>query len=147
LETVSNVSLSNSRCKRRAIRKRLKGQKKKSGKLLVDLVKLAKIAISPALGEGLAEFEVAFTIQSLVFSEIDGVAGLLLVSTWAGARGSRAIHRKNCQNLYVTFPDTYAVLLPGGEVIGRCRRLEVISAVALTAEVALRAQNCEQGAG
>jgi len=36
-------------CKRRAIRKRLKGQKKKGGKLLADLVKLAKIAISPAL--------------------------------------------------------------------------------------------------
>ena len=32
-----------------------------AGKLLVDLVKLAKIAISPVLGKGLAEFEVAFT--------------------------------------------------------------------------------------
>jgi hypothetical protein len=53
LETVSNVSLSNSRCKRRAIPKRLKKQKKKGGKLLVDLVKLAKIAISPVLGKGL----------------------------------------------------------------------------------------------
>jgi hypothetical protein len=61
LETVSNVSLSNSRCKRRAIPKRLKGQKKKGRKLLADLVKLAKIAISPVLGKGLAEFEVAFT--------------------------------------------------------------------------------------
>ena len=30
-------------------------------KVLVDLVKLAKIAISPVLGKGLAEFEVAFT--------------------------------------------------------------------------------------
>jgi hypothetical protein len=42
----------------------LKGQKKKGGKLpvdLLDLVKLAKIAISPVRGEGLAEFEVAFT--------------------------------------------------------------------------------------
>jgi len=39
----------------------LKRQKKKGGKLLVDLVKLAKIAISPVLGKGLAEFEVAFT--------------------------------------------------------------------------------------
>jgi hypothetical protein len=36
----------------------LKGQKKKGRKLLVDLVKLAKIAISPVLGKGLAEFEV-----------------------------------------------------------------------------------------
>jgi len=97
----------------------LERQKKKGGKLLVDLVKLAKIAISPALRKGLAEFEVAFTIQSLIFSEINGVAGFLLVSTWADARGSRAIHHKNCQNLYVTFPDTYAVFLPGGEVIGR----------------------------
>jgi hypothetical protein len=69
-----------------------------------------------------SEFEVAFTIQSLIFSEINGVAGFLLVSTWADARGSRAIHRKNCQNLYVTFPDTYAVFLPGGEVTGRCWR-------------------------
>jgi hypothetical protein len=33
----------------------------KSGKLPVDLVKLAKIAISPVLGKDLAEFEVAFT--------------------------------------------------------------------------------------
>ena len=33
----------------------------KKRKLLVDLVKLAKIAISPVLGKGLAEFEVAFT--------------------------------------------------------------------------------------
>ena len=33
----------------------------KGGKLPVDLVKLAKIAISPVLGNGLAELEVAFT--------------------------------------------------------------------------------------
>jgi len=39
----------------------LKRQMKKGGKLLVDLVKLAEIAISPVLGKGLAEFEVAFT--------------------------------------------------------------------------------------
>jgi hypothetical protein len=39
----------------------LKRQKKRSGKLLVDLVKLAEIAISPVLAKGLAEFEVAFT--------------------------------------------------------------------------------------
>ena len=50
----------NSRCKRRiSSRKRLKRQKKKGGKLLVDLVKLAKIAISPVLGKGLAQFVVA----------------------------------------------------------------------------------------
>jgi hypothetical protein len=52
---------SNSKCKRQTIRKRLKRQKKKSGKLPVDLVKLAEIAISPVLGKCLAEFEVAFT--------------------------------------------------------------------------------------
>ena len=46
---ILHTFLPNSRCKRRAIRKRLKRQKKKGGKLLVDLVKLAKIAISPAL--------------------------------------------------------------------------------------------------
>ena len=46
VSTVGNVSLSNYRCKRRAIRKRLKRQKKLSGKLRVDLTKLAKSAIS-----------------------------------------------------------------------------------------------------
>jgi hypothetical protein len=44
----------------------LKRQKKKGGKLLVDLVKLVEIAISPVLRKDLAEFEVAFTIQSLI---------------------------------------------------------------------------------
>ena len=53
-------SLSDSRCKKRAIRKRLKGQEGKGGKLPVDLVKLARNAISPVLGKGLAELEVAF---------------------------------------------------------------------------------------
>jgi hypothetical protein len=33
----------------------------KKGKLPVNLVKLAKIAISPVLGKGPVEFEVAFT--------------------------------------------------------------------------------------
>jgi hypothetical protein len=37
-------------CNRRTIRKRLKRQKKKGGKLPVNLVKLAKIAISPERG-------------------------------------------------------------------------------------------------
>ena len=40
----------------------------------MDLVKLVEIAISPVLRKGLAEFEVDFTIQSLIFSEINGVA-------------------------------------------------------------------------
>ena len=60
-ETVRNVSLSNSSCKWRTICKKLKSQMRKGGKLPVDLVKLAKIAISPVLRKGLAEFEVAFT--------------------------------------------------------------------------------------
>jgi hypothetical protein len=34
---------------------------KERGKVPVDLVKLAKIAISRVIGKGLAEFEVAFT--------------------------------------------------------------------------------------
>jgi len=38
----------------------LKRQKKKGGKLPVDLVKLAKIAISPVLRNSLVEVEVAF---------------------------------------------------------------------------------------
>jgi len=39
----------------------LKRQKKKGGKLPVDLVKLVEIAISPVLRKSLAQFEVAFT--------------------------------------------------------------------------------------
>ena len=56
--SIAGEAASNSRSKRRAIRKRLKGQKEKSGKLPVDLVKLAKIAISPVRGKGLAECKV-----------------------------------------------------------------------------------------
>ena len=50
----------------RAIRKRLKGQKRRKEKLPVNLVKLAKIAISPVMGKGLVEFEVAFTNPSFL---------------------------------------------------------------------------------
>jgi len=50
----------------------LKGQKKKGGKLLVDLVKLAKIAISPVLGKGLAEFEVAFVNPQFLNAALQG---------------------------------------------------------------------------
>jgi hypothetical protein len=63
-ETVGNVSLSNSRCKRWTIPQEIEKTEEEGGKLpvdLVDFVKLAKIAISPVLGKGLAEFEVAFT--------------------------------------------------------------------------------------
>src|ERR1700686_795495 len=48
---ILHTFLPNSRCKRRAISNRLKRQKKKGEKLLVDLVKLAKIAISPSSEE------------------------------------------------------------------------------------------------
>jgi hypothetical protein len=61
VRTSAGEAASNSRCKRRTIRKRLKRQKRRAGKLPVDLVKFAKIAISPVRGKGLAEFEVAFT--------------------------------------------------------------------------------------
>ena len=60
-ETVRNVSLSNSRCKRWTIPQEIEKTEEEGRKLLVDLVKLAEIAISPVLGKGLAEFEVAFT--------------------------------------------------------------------------------------
>ena len=49
------------RCKTRTIRKRLKRRKKKGGRLPVDLVNLARIAISPVLGKSLAKFEGVFT--------------------------------------------------------------------------------------
>jgi hypothetical protein len=42
-------------CNRWTIRKRLKKQKKKGEKLIVDLVKLVEIAISPVLRKGLVE--------------------------------------------------------------------------------------------
>jgi hypothetical protein len=47
----------------------------KGGKLpvdLLDLVKLAKIAISPVLGKGLAEFEVAFTNPQFLNAVLQG---------------------------------------------------------------------------
>jgi hypothetical protein len=75
-ETVRNVSLSNSKCKKRTIRKRLKRQKKRGGKLPVDLVKLAKIAISPVLGKGLAEFEVALPLRKSLLWFTGGTVSL-----------------------------------------------------------------------
>jgi N-glycosylase/DNA lyase len=48
---ILHTFLPNSRCKRRAISNRLKRQKKKGEKLPVDLVKLAKIAISAVHGK------------------------------------------------------------------------------------------------
>jgi len=47
----------------------LKGQKKKGPKVLVNFVKLAKIAISPVLGKAEAEFEVGF-YDPLIFRPI-----------------------------------------------------------------------------
>jgi hypothetical protein len=62
----------------------LKRQKKKGGKLLVDLVKLAKIAISPVLGKGLAEFEVAFPFCFFFSSSftIDNFPGSRAGAAW-----------------------------------------------------------------
>jgi hypothetical protein len=50
----------------------LKGQKKKGEKLLVDLVKLAKIAISPVLGKGLAADEGHSNQQKYKHSSVRG---------------------------------------------------------------------------
>jgi hypothetical protein len=46
----------------------------KKGKLPVNLVKLAKIAISPVMGKGLAEFEVALTNPSFLngYAKVEG---------------------------------------------------------------------------
>jgi hypothetical protein len=55
----------------------LKRQKKKGGKLLVDLVKLVEIAISPVLRKDLAEFEVAF-YDPVADSEINGSSRILI---------------------------------------------------------------------
>jgi hypothetical protein len=64
---------------------RLKRQKKKGAKLPVDLVKLAKIAISPVLGKGLAEFEVAFANYFLLrFSKVEGGTRSLRSATLNG---------------------------------------------------------------
>src|SRR5580700_1390768 len=50
----------------------MKRQKKKSGKLSVDLVKLVKIAISPILGKDLAEFEAAFANSQFLNAVLQG---------------------------------------------------------------------------
>jgi len=50
----------------------LKGQKKKGGKLLVDLVKLAEIAISPVLGKSLAADEGHSSQQKYKHSSVRG---------------------------------------------------------------------------
>ena len=54
-----DVSLSTG--KRRTIRQEIEKTEEEGRKAAGDLVKFAKTAISPLLGEGLAEFEVAFT--------------------------------------------------------------------------------------
>jgi hypothetical protein len=80
LSSTAGEAASNSRCKRRAIRKRLKEQKEKSGKLPVDLVKLAKIAISPVRGKGLAECKVV-SAKAYLFPNSDSaiVSSLFLL--------------------------------------------------------------------
>jgi hypothetical protein len=60
-ETVRNVSLSQLQVQEADHSQEIEKTEEKGGKLPVNLVKLAEIAISPDLGKGLAEFEVAFT--------------------------------------------------------------------------------------
>jgi hypothetical protein len=60
-ETVRNVSLSQLQVQEADHRQGIERADEKDGKLPVNLVKLAKIAISPVLGKDLAEFEVGFT--------------------------------------------------------------------------------------
>ena len=71
---------SNSKCKRRAIRKRRKRQKERGCKLPVDLVKLAKVAISPVRGKGLAECKVV-SAKAYLFPNSDSaiVSSLFLL--------------------------------------------------------------------
>jgi hypothetical protein len=67
----------------------LKRHRRRGGKRPVDLVRLARIAISPVLGKGPAEFEGLLRIRSLIFSEINELAGFLFLSLrpWADPRG------------------------------------------------------------
>jgi hypothetical protein len=60
-ETVRNVSLSQLQVQEADHRQEIERTEEKGGKLPVNLVKLAKIAISPVLGKDLAQFEVGFT--------------------------------------------------------------------------------------
>src|SRR5579864_1045657 len=90
---ILHIFLPKSRCKRRAIRKRLKRQKRRARVLPVDLVKLAKIAISPVLGKGLAgpsrNSLTPISLSSPVFSEIQLVTRLHYSSSafrWAYQR-------------------------------------------------------------
>jgi hypothetical protein len=60
-ETVRNVSLSQLQVQEADHSQEIEKTEEKGGKLPVNLVKLAEIAISPVLGKGPSEFEVAFT--------------------------------------------------------------------------------------
>jgi hypothetical protein len=60
-ETVRNVSLSQLQVQEADHPQEIERAEEKGGKLPVNLVKLAKIAISPVLGKGLAEFELVST--------------------------------------------------------------------------------------
>src|SRR6202051_813955 len=90
---ILHTFLPNSRCKRWAILKRLKRQKRRARVCPVDLVKLAKIAISPVLGKGLAgpsrNSLTPISLSSPVFSEIQLVTRLHYSSSafrWAYQR-------------------------------------------------------------
>jgi hypothetical protein len=60
-ETVRNVSLSQLQVQEADHPQEIERTEEKRGKLPVNLVKSAKIAISPVPANDLAEFEVAFT--------------------------------------------------------------------------------------
>jgi hypothetical protein len=77
-ETVRNVSLSQLQVQEADHPQKIEKTEEKGGKLPVNLVKLAKIAISPVLGKGLAEFEVALRILNFLmrYSKVEGNPGL-----------------------------------------------------------------------
>ena len=73
-ETVRNVSLSQLQVQEADHPQGIERTEEKGGRLPVNLVKLAKIAISPVMGKGLAEFEVVFTNPSFLngYAKIEG---------------------------------------------------------------------------
>jgi hypothetical protein len=60
-ETVRNVSLSQLQVQEADHSQEIEKTEEKGGKLPVNLVKLAEIAISPVLGKSPSEFDVDFT--------------------------------------------------------------------------------------
>ena len=60
-KTVRNVSITQLQVQEADHPQEIERTEERGGKLPVNLVKLAKIAISPVLGKDLAKFEVVFT--------------------------------------------------------------------------------------